>query len=334
VHFVDEPGSNQTRVVTFVLVKELTKALPDFAVVLPESLALWAQLKQKYDSSITKVESKDYSFFLSFGDIPLSQLESRFCTNQDAFRINNGIPEDWIFFESADTKLKYFDIFKNLGTRHFFSFFLRQTRLPTKFDRKWIFLLAGVVSTYFLLVWLYLSVSLDRKQQQLETVMGKASEVLEVANKYEETNQALSLLTERLSDPVKPDIYLQFLHYLMVKKVELTTFSKTEQNVLLRGEATSATTVLMEIKELPYVIDAVFDSPVSRDNEKDRFVIRVRLKNPSVEPSDRQNEKTLERSETSENSTSRPDIDSEMTPATSSNINAEDLGAGELTNES
>lgn len=274
-HYIVATDSQQSKVITYLIAEAVAAKLPSMAVLLPVSLVAWAQLRQSYQPAVVLLQSVSQPFYLSLTQVPVSQVVNAFCATEQQFRLNNGVSEELPAFELGTMQFSLLPVLTALGLRQIRYFSYARPGQAIRWDKKLLATLAGTAVGYLALVYGYLTYMAQHHQQQLELTMAQAAGILAVADKFEATNNALQVVNQRLLSAKPADRYFELLHYLLEKKIEVTTFSLNEAGLMLRGSVSSATELLAELKQLPIVESAVFESPASRADGKERFVIRV-----------------------------------------------------------
>lgn len=284
-HYIVATDSQQSKVITYLIAEAVAAKLPSMSVLLPVSLLAWAQLRQSYQSSVVLLQALQQPFYLSLTQIPLSQVVNAFCATEQQFRLNNGVSDELPAFELCTTHFSLLPVLAALGFKHIRYFSYIRPGQAIRWDKKLLVTLAGAGVCYLALVYGYLTYMTQHRQQQLDLTMAQAAGILAVADKFEATNNALQVVNQRLRSAKAADRYFELLHYLLEKKIEVTTFSLNEAGLMLRGSVSSATELLSDLKQLPIVESAVFESPASRADGKERFVIRVVTKQDPLDSS-------------------------------------------------
>jgi|GEM_PF-5061475 len=118
----------------------------------------------------------------------------------------------------------------------------------------------------------------DSMQRAMDSLSGDLKAVL-VANQTEQQLRERSAFLLPLVNayPHASDVFLA-LSQLNLSEITVSRIGLIDEQLLITGEAPSASALLAEISSQPWVADASFSSPVARRNGIDRFVLVVELK--------------------------------------------------------
>lgn len=144
---------------------------------------------------------------------------------------------------------------------------------------------AGVLLGVWLLVSsavvLYQGQSLRSEQQELSPALRQA---LSANNQEQQLIDRMDELLPLLTESLVVSHVLQLLGQLPLEDTRLSRLSLIDRQLLLAGETPSATALLAAVSSRPWVADARFSSPVSRQQQLDRFVLVITLDPAGLQP--------------------------------------------------
>ncbi|MCK8132673.1 hypothetical protein [Pseudoalteromonas sp. 2CM28B] len=127
-----------------------------------------------------------------------------------------------------------------------------------------------IMNGYFMLQHNTLEEKLSAKNQQISTLLAKQKHI-------DETNRYVSDVSNELTSVPRVLSHFQIAYEAINAGMEIQQFKGGANEIMIRGFANSASTVLSAISELPELSSAQFNGPVRKSGKRDYFVMTLKL---------------------------------------------------------
>lgn len=127
-----------------------------------------------------------------------------------------------------------------------------------------------IMNSYFMLQHSALEEKLNNNTQQITSLLSKKQNI-------DDTNKYVLDVSNELTSLPRVLTHFQFAHEAIKAGMDIQQFRGDPNEIMLRGFANSASTVLTAISELPGLSSAQFNGPVRKSGKRDYFVMTLKL---------------------------------------------------------
>lgn len=131
-----------------------------------------------------------------------------------------------------------------------------------------------IMNGYFMVQYNSLEEKLSANNQQISSLLTKQKHI-------DDTNKYVSDVSTELTSLPRVLSHFQIAHEAINAGMEIQQFKGGANEIMLRGFANSASTVLTAISELPELSSAQFNGPVRKSGKRDYFVMTLKLATPN-----------------------------------------------------
>lgn len=285
-HYVAPVDNNQRTVCTFVIANGVEEQLAKSWLILPETLLLW--LSEDFKNRILSVQGACPYFFYGGDKVPVSQRKGLLCQTDDAFKLVQGIPVHTDAVPLSDMQLSEV-LVKALLASWTDKSIGNFVRLPTgghssKTLKQAVSAVSITALLYMAASSFYLTQAIDNTEVKLQALGTDIGDLLSAQQQYEQIVTDYQLYFEqRNTKSYFAHIWLVLSEAQAVESdLELSNLALEGNEIVLRGRTARATELLAKLKASPHVATARFSAPVLRENDKESFVIAVKLHNTKV----------------------------------------------------
>lgn len=207
-----------------------------------------------------------------------SSFKGGLINNVERFAISHGITvsaEEKISF--SDKASMIFSAFRKLRAPHIVAFKPQIKKLNPMYVSWGIALpIMTVLSLYILLSSAYLNIKSNHLEQVSQEQRNQIGGLLEVQQKLDENLDKIKFLKSFIDE--QPNIVNVWpVIAPLYNDIKIDSFQVKGGRIILRAEAESATKVLEELNESPFVQDAKFDSNISNTRRGERFTLSFKV---------------------------------------------------------
>lgn len=290
MHFIGPEQDQRRAVCSIVFAASVMQCFQHTCLLIPETLLLWHAARSAKSTVDTVASprvlqvSAFVGYFLYCGDVtPVSQRINLFCKDYQSFMLNSGVPDVARCVPLADGDYAA-SLVQALGKAipvlHRMTLFNRPELNITVLPLKAIALTAATVAlAYMLSVTAYYQLALSSQQDKIARLGGDINQLLDIQQQLQTVSAAADTLAKLRADKHYSAHIWQLLLLLLEQDSSLALQNLATDNgrIILRGQASQATSVLTAIRGSALVKDARFDASVRRQRDKDVFVISLVL---------------------------------------------------------
>lgn len=281
-HFIGDLQDGSRKVLTVAVFPQYLAHCQAARLVLPISLLVASSAQSGHGAGFVEAVTADCRFYLQTTADGLWQsvAENQLIDSAARARLALGVP--------ADTQVQLCQLapreqlsatLSQIPLRFWRSCLQQKASAASTFDmRPLLYGAAVLLVTYLALSSFYLSNTLQQRQQQFASLLTE-TERMNIARQQLEQDEAL--LSYLAAQQTKPGLQISFWSVLagwQLSKVQLSSIETDFNQVTLQGEAASATEVLQQLLDSPYVKDASFTSSVRRDAQgREAFTLALTL---------------------------------------------------------
>lgn len=263
-HFIGELKEGTRSVISVTVFPQYLAYCKQAWAVVPASLLV----NYAAAAPFVQVKATDNQFFIqqSADGLWHSVLQSQLIDTAERAKLALGVASDsltsdYMFNEPEQLAASLLKI----PARFWSSCILKHQSRRARFNPKPLVLAIAVFGTLYLSATsLYLDLTIDNRQQAFNKLLVE-TEVISTGRRQLEQEQALlTFLAQQQSDPALALAFWSVYASWQLQDIRLVSVRSDFNEVRLQGEAASATTVLQQTLDLPYVADASFVSPVRR----------------------------------------------------------------------
>lgn len=285
-HYVAPVDNNHRTVCTFVIANGIEEQLAKSWLILPETLLLW--MSEDFKNRILSVQGASPYFFYGGDKVPVSQRKGLLCQTDDAFKLVQGIPVQTHAVQLSDTQLSEV-LVKALSLSWMHKSLVNFARLPNggnsgKTLKQAVAAVCVTALLYMTASSFYLTQSIDKTEVQLQALGTDIGDLLSAQQQYEKIATDYQLYFEQR----KAKSYFAHIWLVLAEAqanepdLELSNLALEGTEMVFRGRTARATELLARVKASPHVETARFSAPVLREQDKESFVIAVKLHNTKV----------------------------------------------------
>jgi hypothetical protein len=281
LHFIGPVQDQRRPVCTVVISPDTLSQFSRVTLLLPESLLLWQAVQP--ENTLHHIKDQSEYFLYSGAATPVSQRINQFCPNGESFALNNGISDlaqQRTLNASAYTNLLVNALAKAVPALHRLSIVVRPPVVMLQLPFKAMVITAGsLLLAYAVLVSSYYQFSLSARQDKLQQLGDTVNQLLDTQQQLQQTDAAAQALAELQQDKrASAQLWLVLVPLLQQdNSLHLQNIATENGRLILRGQANQATAVLTALQNTRWVNDARFDASVTRQRDKDMFVISLML---------------------------------------------------------
>lgn len=277
-HFIGNLQDGIRQVLTISVFAQYSALCQQAFFVVPASLlanyATTGRFKQ--------VTANDCQFFMQPQPDGLWQsvLQSQLIANVDRAKLALGVPADAALetYTLPAPKQLAASLVK-IPLRFWASCAVKQQALLPQLNFKPLLLASAIIgAAYLALSSLYLHFTLNSRQQAFTHLLSETQAISTDRRQLEQDVALLTFLAEQRSNPLPVLAFWSVYASWQLQDVQLVSVRSDFNDITVQGEAASATTVLQQTLDLPYVADARFTAPVRRGQRgREQFTLVLTL---------------------------------------------------------
>lgn len=284
-HLIGPVQDSQRRVVSYVFDNQAAAVASRAWLVLPETLLLW---RGQREAALLAVEANQPYFLNLTGDLPISLKKNPVIHSLQAFAASTGVNHTLFRETSLSSQQLALQLARGfqavLGWSGITAFLqLPGTVLQVKHLKTAAFITSATAAIYLALSSFYLDWRIGQQQAAIKALGSEVSALLDTQQVAEQQSADLQRYAENQQSRRFSGHMWLLVQQLLAgdESLELVALYSEDEAIILRGRVLNATQMLSVLQQNPLVVSARFSAPVTKEADKESFVVNLVLRQQS-----------------------------------------------------